>query len=178
MVLPYVAGLSEKLNRVYKKHNITLCSKPGYTLRQALVAPKDPVEPPDKCGVVYSIECSNCPKTYIGETGRPLKTRLKEHQKSAKVGDLKSALSQHQLETGHRVNFEEVKVIQQVAFLKNRKVAEAIHIRTQKPALNRDQGYELPRIYDQILRGGARTDNQDLHACPQCHVMKISCHNS
>ena len=72
------------------------------------------MDPPDKCGVVYSINCSDCPKAYIGETGRPIKVRLKEHIKSPKEGDLKSALSQHQLETGHKVNFEEVKVEQQV----------------------------------------------------------------
>ena len=33
------------------------------------------------------------------------------------------------------MNFEEVKVEQQVAFMKNRKVAEAIHSRTKRPAL-------------------------------------------
>ena len=76
VVLPYVAGLSEKLCRVYKKHNVTLCSKPGRTLRQALVSPKDPVEPLDKCGVVYNIKCETCQESYIGETGRTLSTRV------------------------------------------------------------------------------------------------------
>ena len=32
-------------------------------------------------GVVYEADCSNCLKKYIGETGRKLKERMKEHKK-------------------------------------------------------------------------------------------------
>ena len=152
-----MGGLSEKLCRIYKKHNITLCSKPGHTLRQALVAPKDPVDKLDKCGVVYNIDCGGCSKCYIGETGRPLKTRLKEHVKSVKEGDCKSALSQHNLDTGHKVDFDSIKVIQQAAQLRERKVTESIHIRLKRPALNRDCGYDLPKVYDQVLKRGGQT---------------------
>ena len=41
VVLPYTAGLSEKLARIYKRHSISLVSKPANTLRNILVAPKD-----------------------------------------------------------------------------------------------------------------------------------------
>ena len=121
--------MTEKLHRIYKKHNIMLCSKPGRTIRQALVAPKDPVDMLDKCGVIYNIECGSCSENYIGETGRSLKVRLKEHQKSARDGDYKSALSQHQLETGHQIDFDSLSVVQLVANLKHRKVPESIQIR-------------------------------------------------
>ena len=68
LVLPYIKWVSEKLHRIYRKHNITLCSKPGRTIRQALIAPKDPVDMLDKCGVIYNIDCGSCPDNYIGET--------------------------------------------------------------------------------------------------------------
>ena len=35
IVLPYVKGIVERLQRVYKKNNIALHSKAGYTIRQA-----------------------------------------------------------------------------------------------------------------------------------------------
>ena len=31
------------------------------------------------------------------------------------------------------------------------KVKEAIHIRQRRPTMNRDQGYQLPHIYDKII---------------------------
>jgi hypothetical protein len=33
----------------------------------------------------------------------------------------------------------------------NRKIGEAIEIKTQHPSLNRDSGYELAAIYDDLL---------------------------
>ena len=31
--------------------------------------------------VVYKIPCKNCERVYVGETGRPLGARVKEHSK-------------------------------------------------------------------------------------------------
>ena len=41
VVLWYIQGITEQLQRVFKKHDNALHSKPGYTRSQALVAPKD-----------------------------------------------------------------------------------------------------------------------------------------
>ena len=41
IVLPYTQGVSEKLSRIYKKHDVALVSKPATTLRKLLVNPKD-----------------------------------------------------------------------------------------------------------------------------------------
>ena len=91
-------------------------------------------------GPLNNVEYTKCDGCYIGETGWTLKTRMGEHEKSARDRNYKSALSQHQLDLGHKIDFNSVKVIQQVKDLKPRKVAEAIQIRIRKPALNRDQG--------------------------------------
>ncbi len=55
-------------------------AKPHTTIRSILVAPKDKDHPQDKCGVVYQLTCQDCEASYIGETERALKQRLKEHQ--------------------------------------------------------------------------------------------------
>ena len=36
-------------------------------------------------GVVYQIPCAQCDEVYIGETGRPLKTRISEHKRALAV---------------------------------------------------------------------------------------------
>ncbi|XP_072022972.1 uncharacterized protein [Amphiura filiformis] len=44
VVIPYVQGVSERLQRVFKKHNIQTAMKPHNTLKNNLVHPKDKTE--------------------------------------------------------------------------------------------------------------------------------------
>ena len=78
--LPCVAGLSEAFARLLKKYNIQPTMKPCNTIRQNLVRPKDKRPLSDNTGEVYNIACKQCPGRYIGETGRKLGVRVKEHQ--------------------------------------------------------------------------------------------------
>jgi hypothetical protein len=158
IVLPYVQGMTERLQRVFRKHNIALHSKPGYTLRQALVAPKDKLLTDEKQGVVYSVKCEVCDKEYIGETERPLSTRMKEHKTSVLKGNDKSALGTHYLETHHTFDWDHIEVVDTETKKIQRRVVEAIHIRLRDAQLNRDRGYDLPPIYLPLLRrGGGHT---------------------
>ena len=53
-------------------------------MRQLLVHPKDKRSAQDAAGVVYSIPCKDCPKVYIGETGRKYGVKEKKHMKDVK----------------------------------------------------------------------------------------------
>ena len=55
--VPYVSGLSEKLKRIFKEHKVPVYFKPGNTIRQKLVHPKDKTPTQDQANVVYSIHC-------------------------------------------------------------------------------------------------------------------------
>jgi predicted GIY-YIG superfamily endonuclease len=62
-----------------------------------------------KC--VYSIPCE-CGRSYIGETGRPLAVRLREHRHNLKQGLLdKSKLAQHAYEEGHKVGWDKARIL-------------------------------------------------------------------
>ena len=80
--LPYIEGLSEELSRTFKAHRV---DKPSNTLCQLLCSPKDPAKE-GTSGVIYHIHCdgnnmdSSYRSTYIGGTGRMLKTRFAEHR--------------------------------------------------------------------------------------------------
>ena len=80
-VVPYVRGVTERLKRVFKKHGIILYPKAGYTIKNAVVRPKDPLDTGEQCGVVYQCSCEVCGEKYVGETGRSLGDRIMEHQK-------------------------------------------------------------------------------------------------
>ena len=120
--------------------------KPQNSIRNLLVKPKDPTPIVKQCGVVYHIQCPECDQVYIGETSRPMGVRLKEHLKTD--GSITSAIGEPIRETGHPIGVENIKVLGRDSDWHTRKVKEAIEIRTHKPALNRDGGYELAKIYN------------------------------
>ena len=54
-------------------------------------------------------------------------------------------------DTGHRISGEDFKVVAREDDEFRRKVREAIEIRTRRPELNRDTGYDLPPVYSPLL---------------------------
>ena len=77
--------------------------KPITTLRHLLTNVKDKDEPNNIQGTIYKIECSDCQASYIGETGRNLNTRLTEHKRAPRNGDVNNHISEHHRQTNHRI---------------------------------------------------------------------------
>ena len=101
-VLPYVKGLSEQLRRCLQQQGVRAVFKLETTLRSQLVRPKDAVDPDKRDGVVSRIPCE-CGKMYIGETGRPMQDRIKEHDRHIRLARIEtSAVSEHAHYTGHK----------------------------------------------------------------------------
>ena len=82
--LPYISGLTEPLMRLLRKQEIRVVTKPLKTLQQEFPSPKTRQPVDQQCNVVYKIPCSDCPWSYIGETGGCFLTRKKEHQRNLK----------------------------------------------------------------------------------------------
>ena len=80
ITMPYIRGTSEAIKRLLNPLDIRTQFRPVTTLRNLLVHIKDPVPMEMKTGVVYQIGCQDCPATYVGQTGRTLSQRLKEHK--------------------------------------------------------------------------------------------------
>jgi len=130
--------------------------RPYNTRRSQLVQPKDKVALEDKAGVVYQIQCGDCPASYVGETERCLGKRVKEHSYQGS----KSAYEEHCKRHKHSINpagkvkiqDSQVAVLHQEPDWFKRGVAESIHIMQEAPTLNRDKGrHTLPEIYRELL---------------------------
>jgi hypothetical protein len=177
VVIPYVKGLSEALDRVYRKYGIQSAMKPHMTLRKLLVHPKDKYELKDNSGVVYRIPCRGCDQAYIGETARKLGYRVEEHRKDVeskedvrytrsqrKVSEKeynKSAITDHTTQENHVIDWNNIKIVAKESELRTRQIKEAIWIRKEKSPMNRDEGaYKLSHTYDTLLTtlppGGAQ----------------------
>ena len=80
-------------------------------------------------GVVYSIECNDCDCVYVGETGRTLEDRCKEHERHARLfAAEKSAVADHALKFGHAINWKSAKVLDTAAGMVKRRINQKLHI--------------------------------------------------
>ena len=77
-----------------------------------------------------------------------LATRMKDH---LNVRNPLTAVGEHCAHEHHKITKNSVIVLAREDCWLKRKVREAIEIKIGQPAMNRDQGYELPTIYDELL---------------------------
>ena len=121
-------------------------------LRSQLVRPKDAVNTAKQHGVFYRIPCE-CGKVNIGETGRPMQDRIKEHDRDIRLTRTEtSAVSEHAHNTGHKPLWNEVKFIDRDPQYDTRRVKEAIHIRLHPNNINRDSGIEILKAWTPTIR--------------------------
>ncbi|XP_072051726.1 uncharacterized protein [Amphiura filiformis] len=187
VVIPYIEGRSEKLQRIFWKHRIATAMKPHNTLKSLLVHPKDKRDPNETCEVVYRVDCKGCDKMYVGETGRAFATRLKEHQKDAEkitsnrnytrakrkeslTEQNKSAITDHISQENHVINWEGAKIIDKDSNQHTRKIREAIWIRRGgEKTMNRDIGmYSLDHVNDSLIKHTSHRRNETTSSRGRC----------
>ena len=170
VVIPYVNGVAERVQRVYKKYNVATAMKPYSTLRNLLVHPKDKRDKLQCSNCIYEIGCKNCDNTYVGETSRLFGVRLSEHQaevkkatnkkythserRASELEQTKSAILDHVARANHVIDWDEAKTIGREHDKKPREVREAIEIRRRgAKTLNREEGtYLLSHVYDPLIK--------------------------
>jgi hypothetical protein len=112
VVIPYVMGTSEKCRHIGNCFNLRPIFKTKHTLHGTLLktGPVRDAQQMKQC--VYSIP-RDCGRCYISETSRPLKVCIKEHKYNLTRGLLeKSKPAQHAYEEGHKICWNEAKVLQ------------------------------------------------------------------
>ena len=109
----------------------------------------DKIEDIKKSGI-YSINCSDCNKVYIGQTKRNILTRFKEHMYHIKCKNIfKSALASHWHETGHKFEQSNLKLIKSCYNKKNLNMLEAIYMNKQKENL---LNFDLTPLDNRMLK--------------------------
>ena len=130
---------------------------------------------PLECKGVYEVSCE-CGKVNIGETGRTISTRIKEHERhirlakqSSSVGEKQrhlnqSACAEHGNEFQHHIQIDTVRILCRDDKKFTRKVREAIEIKKQPNNFNRDDSFQLDRAWGTVLqqKNGIESINEEV----------------
>ena len=65
----------------------------------------------DNACIVYKINCKDCNASYVGQTGRRLNVRIKEHAKRYTMKDENSSLYTHTKDNDHNIDLTNVKIL-------------------------------------------------------------------
>jgi hypothetical protein len=122
--------LQYPLKRELKPHGITLAYKTSNKLGTRLNRSESTNQPNGNLTGAYKLNCSDCPKYYVGQTGRSFKTRFSEHLPKPKLPLQKSKFAQHLLDLNHKVD----------SFEKN---TEILHIHKKGFTLDTLEEYEI-----------------------------------
>lgn len=131
LLLPYSEELLKKLNVIFKPLDLKIVSTLSNKLGKYFPSSKDRIENSQCSGVVYKIPCSGCDKCYIGQTGRKVEVRLKEHKASEKNGhkDNVCALARHAYQNKHSFDIHNFKILDKVDNKNKREFSEMFFIK-------------------------------------------------
>ena len=104
IVLLYVKGVSEKLQKDLAKEDVNLVFKKGRTLHSMIFNGKYKKNDGRKKYLI----CQDCKLCYIGETAQWYDEREKQHKRCVRNQDDNNALFRHIKETGHSIAWERV----------------------------------------------------------------------
>ena len=93
--------------------------------------------------VVYRIPCGTCDRSYIGESGRGLKTRIAEHRRDVRGHVLSNAIVVHADKSGHLPRWEQAEILEKGMKKNIRRALEAAHIKTKRTYNTRPGFYTL-----------------------------------
>ena len=118
---------------------------------------KDKVDEHQQKGV-YKVTCS-CGLNYIGETGRSLKVRLKEHGADIRNQRIRtSALAEHSERYKHHICLEDSSLLAKENHYFKRRFREALEIIKHPNNLNRDGGFEVSRNWVPLIKGQNKSE--------------------
>jgi len=153
IVFPYIKELSELVAGTINKSQYITGYRILNNLGKFIRVHKDSNHFLSNNNVVYKISCNDCTASYVGQTKRQLRTRIKEHNNNCKfVSSNPSVIKEHIIEYSHSFDWNNVKILNTETNYFKRSVSEMLHIKEQFNGINAQKDTELlDKSYDYIL---------------------------
>jgi len=87
--------------------------------------------------VAYEISCCDCDASYVGQTGRQLKSRISKHKNHIRRnGTTHSVITNHRIQHYHEIGWNNVMILDHERIYNKRLVSEMLHMNQQPIGLN------------------------------------------
>ena len=137
IVIPYYKNITPTINNCLSKLNIDVINKTTKKLNAFITLGKDKLDKLDRSNVVYKINCRDCESNYIGQSLRKLSFRLNEHRSYVEKNCQKSVIAKHANSMNHKIDFDNIKILDNEAILKKRLFSEMVNIHISQKTLNK-----------------------------------------
>ena len=149
LVLPY-SNLLMTVPQFCKNFNINVVFSFPNTLKNVLIKNSPKVSQ----GCIYEVPCKNCNSCYVGQSGKELSTRIRQHRYSVRIGQMSNALFLHMNDFNHAIDWEGAHVIVYCNNITKRNIIESALIKYRNDLINVSQGmYKLdPFVVKEIFK--------------------------
>ena len=130
------------ISKTLEKSGVKVATNSGTKIKkiveQKMPKTPDPDLPPKS--VIYEIPCGGCDQSYVGETGRGVETRLKEHKSDVKFHRTSNAIVLHIEKYSHLPDWKSTRILEKNLKKQTRKILEAAHI-SSRDTFNSSNGF-------------------------------------
>ncbi|XP_044755187.1 uncharacterized protein LOC123314131 [Coccinella septempunctata] len=150
---PYIPHLSHRVSRLFKNLKNGCAYYNLSTTKRFFTQLKHKTPSTLESEVVYKIACQNCHKCYVGQTKQYLKERIRQHKRDCEdvANYNKTAVTHHQMTTGHKFDFDNVEILDREKNGYRRNISEMIQIRRNNTVNHREDVEHLSIIYSNLM---------------------------
>jgi hypothetical protein len=91
------------VTNLFKRTNLKIAFHPTNTIYQQMSQKPNNTNPSG----IYQLKCNRCKNAYVGQSGRPITTRYKEHLRYTRYNNPTSAYATHILNNRHEFDLTE-----------------------------------------------------------------------
>jgi len=97
-----------------------------------------------RTNVVHKIHYKDCGVSYVGQTKRQIKTKIKQHRNNIRMDEIRhSIITDHILNHQHTFDWNIIKIMDSESNYNKRLISEMLHIKDKKNSINSRKDIKL-----------------------------------